>query len=120
MDIVDNGIALGNSAVCEAPAVVDVAGVAGPGVLVHCHGDAGVKPVRTAGRDYNLVGGVLLEAPVTFTVNIAVLTCQLGISVGNEGGELLGCLEVIFLADVGEHLRRKVCAGNSGKTHDSH
>ena len=116
--VVDDGVALGYAAVGKAPAVVDVAGVAAPGVLVHGHGHAGVIPVGAAGGDHDFVGSVLLKAPEALAVYVAVFSGKLRISVCNERGELGRSLEVVLFADVGENFRRQVGAGREGQADD--
>ena len=118
LDVVDDGVALGHAAIGEAPTVVDVAGVAAPCVHMHSLRNSGVEPVGSAGGDNHFVGSVFLEAPVALTIDIAILACELGICVGDEGSKL-GCgLEIVLLPDVGVNFRRKVCASNCSETKD--
>ena len=108
VDIIDNVITLSNATISETPAIVDITSILFPSMFMHSHRDSVIEPVGTTSRHNALVGSIFLHRPVSFAVNISILTCEVSISISDKGTELLVSSKIVILQDIGINFRFEV------------
>ena len=115
-DVIKDSITFCYTTISERPTVVNVTSIFFPSVFVHSLRHTIIEPVSTTSRNNYLIRSIFLHTPITFTINITILTSKLRIGIGNQSRKLFWCFKIIFFQNISINFRFKV-GTSSVETH---